>query len=67
MLGWIFSAVLLLGGHCFVERCRDQQPKGAGASPGGKAESAWQTVHDPTSGATYYYNASTNETRWDPP
>ena len=38
-------------------RCDDSAP----------AEDAWQELHDTTSGAVYFYNASTGESRWDDP
>lgn len=37
------------------------------APPSAPTPSPWQSALDPTTGATYYYNINTMETRWDPP
>jgi cold shock CspA family protein len=38
----------------------------AAPAPGGLPH-GWETAQDPSSGKTYFFNRTTNETRWDPP
>lgn len=45
---------------------RWEKPAGFGTTSSADA-SAWTAVKDPTSGKTYYYNASTGQTSWEVP
>ncbi len=66
LTGWAFAILVILGGRCFVRKCRDAPPPPppgmTKAAPGG-----WQPTLDPSSGRTYYYNPTTGEVRWEPP
>merc|ERR1712151_542385 len=39
----------------------------SGAPQPGVLPPGWETATDPSSGKMYFFNRSTNETRWDPP
>ena len=44
-----------------------QTSRAVDGNAGGENGTAWEAATDPDSGATYYFNPQTGETRWDPP